>query len=71
MVGSRVRDGGGRWYLYALLGSPDIFLTGKASETYTRCLDAVQNISRATLFAPVTRVEAVRAMSGFSPISYL
>ncbi|KIM66353.1 hypothetical protein SCLCIDRAFT_1211595 [Scleroderma citrinum Foug A] len=45
MVGSRVRDGG-----------------GKASETYTRCLDAVQNISRATLFAPVTRVEAVRAM---------
>lgn len=30
----------------------------------------MQNISRATLFAPVTRVEAVRAMSEFSPTSY-
>ncbi|KAG1715985.1 hypothetical protein ID866_1150 [Astraeus odoratus] len=36
---------------------------GKASETYSRCLQAVQDISRATLFAPVTRVEAVQAMS--------
>ncbi|KAJ3968758.1 hypothetical protein EV361DRAFT_805082 [Lentinula raphanica] len=41
----------------------------KASETYKRCLDEVQTISCATLFAPVTRVEAVQAMilvSGWS-----
>ncbi|KAL4069755.1 hypothetical protein V8B97DRAFT_1969116 [Scleroderma yunnanense] len=47
---------------------------GKASEPYTRCLEAVQNISRATLFAPVTRVEAVRAMilvSGWSDNGWL
>lgn len=47
---------------------------GKASETYTRCLEAVQNISRATLFAPVTRVEAVQAMilvSGWSDNGWL
>ncbi|KAH0838170.1 hypothetical protein J3R83DRAFT_6421 [Lanmaoa asiatica] len=36
---------------------------GTPSETYIRCLDAVQNISRATLFSTVTRVEAIQAMS--------
>ncbi|KAF9244539.1 hypothetical protein BU15DRAFT_85917 [Melanogaster broomeanus] len=35
---------------------------GTPSETYNRGLEAVQSISRATLFAPVTRVEAVQAM---------
>ncbi|KIJ68212.1 hypothetical protein HYDPIDRAFT_106363 [Hydnomerulius pinastri MD-312] len=47
---------------------------GKASETYTRCLEAVQAISCATLFAPVTRVEAVQAMilvSGWSDNGWL
>lgn len=45
------------------------FVSGKASETYSRCLEAVQSISRATLFAPVTRVDVVRAMSKLSFIS--
>ncbi|KAI6031642.1 hypothetical protein BKA83DRAFT_4203353 [Pisolithus microcarpus] len=47
---------------------------GKPSETYTRCLEAVQTISKATLFAPVTRVEAVQAMilvSGWSDNGWL
>ncbi|KAJ3852861.1 hypothetical protein EV368DRAFT_82133 [Lentinula lateritia] len=42
---------------------------GKAGETHKRCLEEVQAISCATLFAPVTRVEAVQAMilvSGWS-----
>ena len=36
---------------------------GDPSETYLKCLEAVQTISCATLFAPVTRQEAVQAMS--------
>ncbi|KAH7910701.1 hypothetical protein BJ138DRAFT_1008198 [Hygrophoropsis aurantiaca] len=47
---------------------------GKPSETHTRCLEAVQAISCATLFAPVTRVEAVQAMilvSGWSDNGWL
>ncbi|EGO02482.1 hypothetical protein SERLA73DRAFT_102523 [Serpula lacrymans var. lacrymans S7.3] len=47
---------------------------GKASETYTRCLEAVQAISCATLFSPVTRAEAVQAMilvSGWSDNGWL
>ena len=37
--------------------------SGKPSEVYTKCLQEVQTISCATLFAPVLRVEAVQAMS--------
>jgi hypothetical protein len=37
--------------------------SGKPSELYTKCLQEVQTISCATLFAPVLRVEAVQAMS--------
>ncbi|KAJ4485944.1 hypothetical protein J3R30DRAFT_3442999 [Lentinula aciculospora] len=47
---------------------------GKASEIYRRCLEEVHNISSATLFAPVTRVEAVQAMilvSGWSDNGWL
>ncbi|KAF8560210.1 hypothetical protein OG21DRAFT_1530421 [Imleria badia] len=47
---------------------------GTPSETYNRCLDAVQNISRATLFSPVTRMEAIQAMilvSGWSDNGWL
>ncbi|KAJ3734654.1 hypothetical protein DFJ43DRAFT_1060921 [Lentinula guzmanii] len=47
---------------------------GKASETYKHCLEEVHAISRATLFAPVTRVEAVQAMilvSGWSDNGWL
>lgn len=39
-----------------------VFL-GKPSETHRRCLEEVQAISCATLFLPVTRPEAVQAMS--------
>lgn len=46
-------------------------LVGKASDAYTRCLDEVQNISRATLFAPVTRVEAIQAMSELSLLCFI
>ncbi|KAJ3910125.1 hypothetical protein F5879DRAFT_930999 [Lentinula edodes] len=47
---------------------------GKAGETHKRCLEEVQAISCATLFAPVTRVEAVQAMilvSGWSDNGWL
>ncbi|OAX44416.1 hypothetical protein K503DRAFT_765034 [Rhizopogon vinicolor AM-OR11-026] len=47
---------------------------GNASETYLQCLDAVQNISCATLFAPVNRIESVQAMilvSGWSDNGWL
>ena len=38
-------------------------VSGKPSEVYNKCLQEVQSISCATLFAPVLRVEAVQAMS--------
>jgi hypothetical protein len=38
-------------------------IVGKASEAYKKCLSEVQAISSATLFLPVTRYEAVQAMS--------
>ncbi|KAH8998824.1 hypothetical protein EDB86DRAFT_2910294 [Lactarius hatsudake] len=47
---------------------------GKPSEVYTNCLQEVQTISCATLFAPVLRVEAVQAMilvSGWSDNGWL
>lgn len=40
-----------------------VFFSGKPSEVYSKCLQEVQTISCATLFAPVLRVEAVQAMS--------
>jgi len=39
------------------------FFTGNPSDTYLKCLDEVRTISCATLFSPVTRNEAVQAMS--------
>ncbi len=65
MVAARVNDGGGK----ALSCNPEnalhllSLLSGKPSEVYTKCLQEVQTISCATLFAPVVRVEAVQAMS--------
>ncbi|KAF9566152.1 hypothetical protein CPC08DRAFT_658350 [Agrocybe pediades] len=47
---------------------------GKPSETYRRCLEEVQAISSATLFAPVVRTEAVQSMilvSGWSDNGWL
>jgi hypothetical protein len=47
---------------------------GKPSDVYTKCLQEVQTISCATLFAPVLRVEAVQAMilvSGWSDNGWL
>jgi len=47
---------------------------GKPSEVYTKCLQEVQTISCATLFAPVMRIEAVQAMilvSGWSDNGWL
>jgi hypothetical protein len=47
---------------------------GKASETYKKVLEEVQEISRASLFTPVTRHEAVQAMilvSGWSDNGWL
>ncbi|EEB87103.1 hypothetical protein MPER_15686, partial [Moniliophthora perniciosa FA553] len=46
----------------------------KPSDVYKRCLEEVQSISCATLFLPVTRVEAVQAMilvSGWSDNGWL
>jgi hypothetical protein len=39
--------------------------SGNPSEVYNKCLQEVQTISCATLFAPVLRVEAVQAMSTY------
>ena len=66
MVAARVRDGGGKisrpyWEMNVL--DPFFFFSGKPSEVYSKCLQEVQTISCATLFAPVLRVEAVQAMS--------
>lgn len=47
---------------------------GKPSEAYVKLLDEVQNIARASLFAPVLRVEAIQAMilvSGWSDNGWL
>ncbi|EIW86878.1 hypothetical protein CONPUDRAFT_134221 [Coniophora puteana RWD-64-598 SS2] len=47
---------------------------GPASDVYQRCLEAVQAISCATLFSPVSRIEAVQAMvlvSGWSDNGWL
>ena len=68
MVAARVRDGGGKFsgphrernVLNPIFG---LFFSGKPSEVYSKCLQEVQTISCATLFAPVLRVEAVQAMS--------
>ncbi|KAK7468717.1 hypothetical protein VKT23_003220 [Stygiomarasmius scandens] len=47
---------------------------GKPSEIYIKCLEEAQSISCATLFSPVSRVEAVQAMtlvSGWSDNGWL
>lgn len=44
--------------------------SGPPSEVYIKCLEEVQTISCATLFAPVTRQEAVQAMSGLNCTAY-
>jgi hypothetical protein len=38
---------------------------GPPSEVYMKCLEEVQTISCATLFSPVSRQEAVQAMSQY------
>jgi hypothetical protein len=43
--------------------NPAFVFVGKSSDVYNKCLQEVQTISCATLFAPVLRVEAVQAMS--------
>lgn len=66
MVAARVRDGGGRIFCpYPGRNVVNLIFpaSGKPGEVYTKCLQEVQTISCATLFAPVLRVEAVQAMS--------
>lgn len=64
MVAAKVRDGGGKlncpFYSTCL---PNNGYVGPPSDVYMKCLEEVQTISCATLFAPVTRQEAVQAMS--------
>ena len=45
------------------MGLIHVTISGKSSEIYLKCLDEVQAISSATLFAPVVRSEAVQSMS--------
>lgn len=49
-----------------LLAANLTVLQGESSETYKKCLFQVQEISRASLFSPVTKAEAVQAMSKYS-----
>ncbi|KAF8481051.1 hypothetical protein DFH94DRAFT_667683 [Russula ochroleuca] len=74
MVAARVRDGGGMISCpcSGRNGVKPIFASsGKPSDVYTKCLQEVQTISCATLFAPVLRVEAVQAMSAYFIFSAL
>lgn len=50
-------------FLFAVATCSGGLYTGKASETYKKVLEEVQEISRASLFTSVTRHEAVQAMS--------
>ena len=63
MVAARVRDGGGMNIYFFKLGSLNITVSGKSSELYLKCLEEVQTISSATLFAPVLQSETVQSMS--------
>jgi hypothetical protein len=67
MVAARVRDAGGNMSTshFTLCHRPLtlFFYSGKPSEVHLKLLEQVQNIARATLFAPVVRAEAVQAMS--------
>ena len=63
MVAARVRDGGGMDNFLRKLGTLNIIVSGKSSELYLKCLEEVQAISSATLFAPVVRSETVQSMS--------
>ena len=64
MVAARVRDGGGKaLQCHAIFGVLINIYAGKPSDVYIKCLEEVQAISCATLFSPVTRNEAVQAMS--------
>jgi hypothetical protein len=65
MVAARVRDGGGTEFRVCQKSAADpaFVFVGKSSDVYNKCLQEVQTISCATLFAPVLRVEAVQAMS--------
>ena len=68
MVAARVRDGGGKAFHAAQKRTTThTSSSGKPSEVYTKCLQEVQTISCATLFAPVLRIEAVQAMSALLP----
>jgi hypothetical protein len=62
MVAARVRDGGGtrKEHMITPVVTP---FAGDPGAVYAKCLEEVQAISCATLFAPVTRCEAVQAMS--------
>jgi hypothetical protein len=66
MVAARVRDGGSKIsgpHQERNVPDPIVVSSGKPGEVYSKCLQEVQTISCATLFAPVLRVEAVQAMS--------
>jgi hypothetical protein len=45
------------------LGTLNIIVSGKSSDLYLKCLEEVQAIASATLFAPVVRSETVQSMS--------
>lgn len=71
MVAARVRDAGGNISTsHLVIDLTFIFYSGKPSEVHLKLLEEVQNIARATLFAPVVRAEAVQAMSKLSFLSF-
>lgn len=72
MVAAQVRDGGGSSFSWYKPCPFDSFTSGNLSDTFRKCQEEVQAISCATLFSPVTRQEAVQAMSKpLSPLSFL
>ena len=65
MVAARVRDGGGQHgpHLHFKVAPDFHSIATTPSDVHRSCLQEVQEISRATLFAPVLHCEAVQAMS--------
>ena len=63
MIAALIRDkGGGSQAHFVTYGCLTKFTAGKPSETYKKCQEEVYTISQATLFSPVTRLEAVQSM---------
>lgn len=71
MVAARCRDGGGMITFRDPVRQADPAL-GRPSEIHLKCLEEVQATSCASLFLPISKIEAVQAMRAYhSKLSFL